>query len=198
MQSSSYVYSYSNPSTITPTYPSIGSPASPTTKRNNAKMSSAPFSLQSYLSPKRRLDTLFAIHAALSALMGVLGYLFPSSASVFFLTENEREFGVARAILRPYCSLVLAQGIMIWRARKINDGEIKRAFCSAYFICFFLSTLSLINEHWTNSGVVSGKFFGVGKILAMIGLTAGYGWFTFFQPPVVFHGLGVTHRSHHD
>lgn len=152
--------------------------------------------IQYYLSPKRRLDTLFAIHAAASLLIGTLGFLFPSAASVFFSTETEREFRVSRAILRPYCSLVLAQGLIIWRARKINDGEIKRAFVQAYFVCFLLSTLSLITEHVQNSGVVSGKLLGVGKILAMIGLTAGYGWFTFFQPPSVFTGLGMT-RSHY-
>lgn len=152
--------------------------------------------IQYYLSPKRRLDTLFAIHAAASLLIGTLGFLFPSAASVFFSTETEREFRVSRAILRPYCSLILAQGLIIWRARKINDGEIKRAFVQAYFVCFLLSTLSLIAEHMQNSGVVSGKLLGVFKILAMIGLTAGYGWFTFFQPPSVFTGLGMT-RSHY-
>ena len=152
--------------------------------------------IQYYLSPKRRLDTLFTIHAAASLLIGALGFLFPSAASVFFSTETEREFRVSRAILRPYCSLILAQGLIIWRARKINDGEIKRAFVQAYFVCFLMSTLSLIAEHIQNSGVVSGKLLGVFKILAMIGLTAGYGWFTFFQPPSVFTGLGMT-RSHY-
>ena len=152
--------------------------------------------IQYYLSPNRRLDTLFTIHAAASLLIGTLGFLFPSAASVFFSTETEREFRVSRAILRPYCSLVLAQGLIIWRARNINDGEIKRAFVQAYFVCFLLSALSLINEHVQNSGVVSGKLLGVGKILAMLGLTAGYGWFTFFQPPSVFTGLGMT-RSHY-
>lgn len=75
---------------------------------------------------------------------------------------------------------------MIWRARKINDGEIKRAFILAYFVCFLFSTLALIMEHISNEGVVDGKFFGVTKIIVMMGLTLGYGWFTFFQPPTVF------------
>eukprot|EP00562_Extubocellulus_spinifer_P018663 CAMPEP_0178596754 /NCGR_PEP_ID=MMETSP0697-20121206/31811_1 /TAXON_ID=265572 /ORGANISM="Extubocellulus spinifer, Strain CCMP396" /LENGTH=159 /DNA_ID=CAMNT_0020234343 /DNA_START=263 /DNA_END=742 /DNA_ORIENTATION=- len=104
-------------------------------------------SIEYYLSPRRRLDTLFAVHSTFSVLIGAIGFLFPSTASAFFLTENDREFRVARAILRPYCSLVLAQGFIIHRARKINDGEIKRAFVQAYFVCFLLSTMSLINEH---------------------------------------------------
>lgn len=108
--------------------------------------------LARYISPKRRLDTLFALHSTLSIIIGAIGYIYPSSASVIFLTENMREADVARAILRPYCSLVLAQGIIVWRARRINEGEIKRAFVQAYFACFFLSTVSLIIEHLNNGG----------------------------------------------
>lgn len=74
---------------------------------------------------------------------------------------------------------------MIWRARTINDPEIKRAFILAYFICFGFSTVALILEHLNNQGIVDGKFFGVMKILVMLSLTIGYGWFTFFQPPLV-------------
>ena len=74
---------------------------------------------------------------------------------------------------------------MIYRARKINDGEVKRAFVLAYFVCFGLSTVALIMEHMGNLGIVDGKFFGVMKILVMSALTGGYGWFTFFQPPLV-------------
>lgn len=153
-------------------------------------------SASSYFSPKQRLNTLFTVHAGLSIGIGILGYLFPGLGGVFFLTESDREYAVARAILRPYCSLILAQGLMIWRARKIHDGEIKRAFIQAYFVCFLLSTISLVLEHIQNSGVLSGKFFGTLKILAMIALTIGYGWFTFFQPPSVFSGLATT-RSHY-
>lgn len=154
-------------------------------------------SLAMYLSPKKRLDSLFVVHASFSILFGAIGFLFPSSAGLLFLTENDREAAVARAILRPYCSLILAQGVMIWRARNINDGAIKRAFVQAYFLCFALSTISLINEHVQNSGVLSGKFFGTLKIMAMIGLTSGYGWFTFFQPPAVFSGLASTSTNYH-
>lgn len=153
-------------------------------------------STSSYFAPKQRLNTLFTVHAGSSIAIGILGYLFPWMGGVFFLTENDREYAVARTILRPYCSLILAQGVMIWRARKIHDGEIKRAFVQAYFVCFLLSTISLILEHVQNSGVLSGKFFGTLKILAMIALTLGYGWFTFFQPPSVFSGLATTTRSH--
>mmetsp|Transcript_24835 Transcript_24835/g.50867 ORF Transcript_24835/g.50867 Transcript_24835/m.50867 type:complete len:155 (+) Transcript_24835:103-567(+) len=147
--------------------------------------------LQYYLSPRQRLDTLFMVHSMISVVVGTIGFLFPSSMGLVFLTENDREFFVARAILRPTCALVLAQGMIIHRSRKIHDGQIKRAFVQAYFVCFFLSTVALIYEHASNSGVVSGKFMGTMKILGMISLTVGYGWFTFFQPPSVFQGLAM-------
>jgi len=46
----------------------------------------------------------------------------------------------------------------------------------------------------SNQGIVDGKFFGVMKIVVMMGLTCGYGWFTFFQPPVVYSLSG--HHSY--
>jgi len=143
------------------------------------------------LSPRQRLDTLFMVHSITSIVVGLIGFVFPSTMGMIFLTESKREFSVARAILRPTCALILAQGMIIHRSRKINDGQIKRAFVQAYFVCFFLSTLSLIYEHVSNSGVVSGKFMGTMQIFGMICLTVGYGWFTFFQPPSVFQGLAM-------
>eukprot|EP00567_Pseudictyota_dubia_P009156 CAMPEP_0197432308 /NCGR_PEP_ID=MMETSP1175-20131217/387_1 /TAXON_ID=1003142 /ORGANISM="Triceratium dubium, Strain CCMP147" /LENGTH=212 /DNA_ID=CAMNT_0042960341 /DNA_START=214 /DNA_END=855 /DNA_ORIENTATION=+ len=156
----------------------------PPTRRRNGSLA---FNVNYYLQPKQRLNTLFALHAFFSVVLGAIGYIWPSLAThLFFTTESSREFGVARAILRLFCSLVAAQGVMIWKARAINDGEIKRAFVRAYFGCFLLSSLALIAEHMGNEGVVSGKFFGIVKIVAMVALTVGYGWFTFFQPPTVY------------
>jgi hypothetical protein len=147
--------------------------------------------LNYYFSPRKRLDTLFLIHSTFSIFVGVIGYIYPSSMGLIFLTETKREYFLGRAMYRPTCALILAQGLIIWKSRTINDGQIKRAFVQAYFICFFLSTCSLINEHYTNSGVVSGKFAGTLQIIFMILLTAGYAWFTFFQPPSVFQGLAM-------
>lgn len=144
-----------------------------------------------YFSPRQRLDTLFVVHAIVSVAVGTIGFLFPTSLGLVFLTETEREFNVARAIFRPTCALVLAQGLIIHQSRHIIDGAIKRAFVRAYFVCFGLSTLALVREHAANSGVVSGKFVGTMQVVFMIALTAGYGWFTFFQPPSVFQGLAM-------
>lgn len=140
-----------------------------------------------WFQPKHRLNTLFAIHAVCSVFIGVVGYLCPHAASFFFLTESTREKNVAQVIIRLFSCLITAQGIMIWKARSINDGEIKRAFVLAYFLCFLFSTLALTNEHMQDRGVVSGRFLGIMKIFSFFFLTLSYGWFTFFQPPVVFN-----------
>ena len=157
----------------------------------NSRGASPPLSY--YFLPRQRLNTLLAVHSISSFVIGTIGYLNPGTAMLFFSMESQREMGVARVLTRLYCSLVFAQGIMIWKARKINDGEIKRAFILAYFICFMGSTLATIMEHLSNEGIVDGKFFGVMKIAVMMGLTAGYGWFTFFQPPTVF---ALAHHSY--
>jgi len=151
-------------------------------------------SLDYYLSPRQRLDTLFFVHSTFSIGIGLIGYIFPSTLGLLFLTENDREYSVGRAIYRPLCALLLAQGLIVYRSRKINDGRIKHAFVQAFFILFFMATISLINEHYTNSGVVSGKFWGTIQVISMIGLTSGYAWFIFMQPPSVFRGLA----THHD
>ena len=147
--------------------------------------------LQFYFSPRQRLDTLFLVHSVTSIVVAIVGFLFPRSFGLVFLWENNREFYVLRALVKPTCALILAQGMIIYRSRKINDGQIKRAFVQAYFICFLMCTVSMIGEHVSNTGVMSGKFMGTIEIICMIFLTIGYGWFTFFQPPSVFQGLAM-------
>lgn len=152
--------------------------------------------LSYYFLPRQRLNTLLLIHSIVSFIIGGIGYLNPSSAQLFFSMESDRERGVGRILIRLHCSLIFAQGIMIYRARQINDGEIKRAFIKAYFVCFFMSSLGLIYEHMNNQGIVDGKFFGVMKIMVMVSLTVGYGWFVFMQPLVVY-SLSGQHAYRH-
>ena len=136
--------------------------------------------------PRQRLNTLLLVHSISSFVIGAIGYIFPHTAQLFFSMESDRERGVGRILTRLFSSLIFAQGIMILRARHINDPEIKRAFIRAYFVCFLCSSLALIYEHVSNQGIVDGKFFGTLKILVMLGLTCGYGWFVFMQPPIVY------------
>ena len=121
-----------------------------------------------YFSPRKRLDTLFMVHSMTSVIVGLFGYFFPWTFGKVYSWENDREFYVLRALIKPTSALILAQGIIVHRARKINDGQIKRAFVQAYFICFLMCTLALIGEHMSNTGVLSGKFMGTMKIIFMI------------------------------
>ena len=162
----------------------------------NSNIHGASPPLSYYFLPRQRLNTLLLIHSIASFAIGGVGYLNPSAAQLFFSMESGRERGVGRILTRLYCSLILAQGIMIWRARQINDGEIKRAFIKAYFVCFLMSTLALMFEHLGNQGIVDGKFFGVMKIFTMVALTSGYGWFVFMQPPMVY-SLSGSHAYRH-
>ena len=161
----------------------------------NTRGASPPLSY--YFLPRQRLNTLLFIHSIASFTIGGVGYLNPGAAQLFFSMESDRERGVGRILTRLFCSLIFAQGIMILRARHINDGEIKRAFILAYFICFLFSSIALIIEHMSNRGIVDGKFFGVMKILTFISLTVGYGWFTFYQPPLVYSLGGGAHAYRH-
>ena len=93
---------------------------------------------------------------------------------------------VASLMIQMYCALVAAQAWMIWNARKIDNGQIKKAFVHAYFGCFTATTAALVWEHLDNAGTVNGGVASAIKLIIMIMLTLGYGWFSFFQPPVVF------------
>ena len=126
-------------------------------RNNNIKGASPPISY--YFLPRQRLNTLLLIHSFASFIIGGSGYLNPSFAQLFFSLESSREKGVGRILTRLFCSLIFAQGIMIWSARQINDPEIKRAFIKSYFICFLMSSLALIYEHLSNQGIVEGSFF---------------------------------------
>jgi hypothetical protein len=70
-----------------------------------------------------------------------------------------------------------------------RDGEIKRAFVQAYFGCFLASLLAVINSHSQNDGTMRSNFFGNVKVILLVVLTIGYGWFAFFQKPKVFDGM---------
>ena len=153
--------------------------------------------LSYYFLPRQRLNTLLLIHSISSFIIGGVGYIFSSSTSLFFSLETGREIELGKIFTRLICSLIFAQGIIIWRAREVNDPEVKRAFILAYFICFLFSTLALISEHLGNKGIVEGNFFGTMKIFVFLGLTVGYGWFTFFQPPLVY-SLSGAHSYRHD
>ena len=89
-----------------------------------------------------------------------------------------------------YGALVVSQGWITWHARKIADGAVKKTIIQAYFWCFCATSFSLVLDHLYNDGTMSGGFFGTTKLIFFIGLSLGYGWFLFMQPPNVWAPLG--------
>ena len=141
--------------------------------------------LTQLFAPKQRLATLLNITWFTSLLFGISLYTFPSLSSLFLLSENERESQVARILVRLLSSQMIANGMIIYKCRRA-DGEVKRVIILVYFTSFSLGTLSLLGTHLGNNGIVSLGFFGVVKVLAMVGLSLCYGYFYYFQPPAVF------------
>ena len=117
---------------------------------------------------------------------------------------------VAHVIVRLFGALVLGQSWLVWHARKITDGEIRRAFvqvCAsraraclsagvtppplqAYFGVFTASTVALLRSHLTDP-----YWHPVRNpvcILCFGFLAVFYGWFALLQKPVVFEGLPKT------
>ena len=152
------------------------------------------------LHPKRRLKTLFLVHTYISYIFGGVAFLFPWMFGVFFTDgavhngvhhNSTNEAAVAHLMIRLFGAMWLGQGYIGQYAKTIDDGKIKLAFIKGYFMTFTAITIALIWEHLHNEGTMRGGFFGTLKLLTFIGLSVGYGWFTFFQPPSVYD-LGST------
>jgi hypothetical protein len=152
--------------------------------------------------PKRRLQTLFVIHQYISYIFGGVAFLFPWMFGVFFTdgavhngVHNAELSGggaaVAHLMIRIFGAMWLGQGYIAQFAAKIDDGKVKLAFIKAYFFTFSAIFLALVWEHLHDEGTMRGGFFGILKLMVFCGLSGGYGWFAFFQPPSVYD-LGST------
>lgn len=83
--------------------------------------------------------------------------------------------------------LVLAQGWIVWEARRVEDGYVRRALVQAYCGCFALTSLSLMRAQMTEGGGLNAwNWLGV---LVFAALSALYGWFVWGEPVYVFEGL---------
>jgi hypothetical protein len=45
-------------------------------------------------------------------------------------------------VIRLYGALILAQGLVVWNARKVADAAMRRSMITAYALCFSLTTLA--------------------------------------------------------
>ena len=135
-----------------------------------------------------------------SYIFGGIAFLFPWMFGVFFTDgavhngvhhSDHSQAAVAHLMIRLFGAMWLGQGYVAQAAKSIDDGRIKKAFIKGYFMTFSAITVALIWEHLHNAGTMTGGFFGFLKLSTFIGLSCGYGWFAFFQPPSVYD-LGST------
>lgn len=85
---------------------------------------------------RRRLDAVFAFHAVASLASGAALVAAPHS----LVAAGH----AVHATLRVYGALVLAQGWLVYRTRRVTDAFVRKTMCEAYFAAFAISTLVLL------------------------------------------------------
>lgn len=83
--------------------------------------------------------------------------------------------------------LVLAQGWIVFHARKVEDGYVRRALVQAYCGCFALTSLALLRAQLTEGGGLN--MWNWTNIVMFALLSGFYGWFVWGEPVYVFEGL---------
>ena len=148
------------------------------------------------LSQRRRLDTLFAVTALGLVLVGGAGFLVPTSWAVLFDDGAENAARHMRGrlhlkeVIRLFSAFMLGQAWVIWSARRIVDGHLRRAMTRGIFGSTALMTLVLGQAHRAARQTLSRSAHGLAFVGFFAALSLGYGWFAFCQPPAVFRGLG--------
>jgi hypothetical protein len=147
---------------------------------------------------KRQVDTLFVVHAAVSAVGGFLAFVVPHIFEWLLIHHGESlrfrgatmndDQKLTHLALRLFGALLLAQAWIVWHARKITEPETRRALVQAYFGTFVLSTVALLRAQLTEGGGFSS--WNWLTILLFAGLAGLYGVFVFLRPIKVFEGLG--------
>jgi hypothetical protein len=89
---------------------------------------------------------------------------------------------IVHLVIRLYGCLILGQGFIVWAARSMGDGDMRKALVSAYALIFGLTFLSLLRAQVTG-GMLAVNWLNVGLFGR---LCAFYSWFVFVQPPVVY------------
>mmetsp|Transcript_12154 Transcript_12154/g.15744 ORF Transcript_12154/g.15744 Transcript_12154/m.15744 type:complete len:158 (+) Transcript_12154:49-522(+) len=145
-------------------------------------------------SGKKKLDQLFVFHSVVAVFIGAFAILFPNLFYYFFHSDGivhpRHEAGcthMVSVIIRAYGCLIFIQGWIVWNARKVDDGRIRKTFVQAYFVCFVLTFMSLLRAQLTEDTLFN--FFNWLNIVMFLFLAILYGYFIFFEKISVFEGL---------
>jgi len=150
------------------------------------------------LSQRRRLDTLFVVTAVGLLVVGAAGFLVPTSWAVLFDDGAEKAARHIQGrlhlkeIIRLFSAFLMGQACVIWSARRVVDGAVRRDMTRGLFCSTVLMTVALAQAHQRATTLSRGAH-GVAFVLFFAALSLGYGWFGFYQPPAVFRGLGHEH-----
>lgn len=87
-------------------------------------------------STKKRIDTLFAGHAVMAAVLGGLAVLLPHLFEWMLIHHGEKfslrdnsdvSQKVTHLVVRLYGALILGQAWIVWHARRISEPAVRRA-----------------------------------------------------------------------
>lgn len=138
---------------------------------------------------KTRLNTLFAVHAVTAWLSGALAVGLPHVFEAFMVAHGDSEGWhpggsekIVHLVIRLYGCLILGQGFIVWSARSLGDGAMRKALVQAYALIFALMFVSLLRAQLTG-GMLVVNWLNVALFGA---LCAFYSWFVFVQPPAVY------------
>ena len=144
--------------------------------------------LKRYTGTKRRVDALFLIHAVVSGVLGLLGFLLPHLFEWVLVHHGERlslrDNGdptqkVAHLLVRCYAALISGQAWIVWHARRISDAHVRRALVQAYAGVFTATTVAFLRAQLTPGGGLT--VWNWVSIVVFGALAMGYGWFAFFE-----------------
>ncbi|ETV91881.1 hypothetical protein H310_13686 [Aphanomyces invadans] len=132
---------------------------------------------------RRRLDTLFIVHAGIAIVIGGSCLVLPHSLAMSALGASE--YGhLVHEVVRLYGALTLAQGWLVWKTRLVGDALIRKTFCQAYCLCFLLQAAALVRAQV--SSPESHSVLNWVNIIVLAALGAAYGYFVVFKTIKVF------------
>lgn len=135
------------------------------------------------------VETLFTAHAALSAILGSISFLFPHIGEYFLVPHGEvfrfrdnrnSQDQVPHLIIRLLAALLLATGALSFLMRKVKDPEARRAVVRAYSFAFALSLLAMLRSQLVrNSVLLAWNWLNIAGFAL---LTWQFGYYAWLEP----------------
>eukprot|EP00397_Hematodinium_sp_SG-2012_P057853 GEMP01072712.1.p1 GENE.GEMP01072712.1~~GEMP01072712.1.p1 ORF type:complete len:149 (+),score=28.38 GEMP01072712.1:59-505(+) len=139
---------------------------------------------------KVKLDRLFLAHAAVSCVVGIVAYVVPGLFGFClgeeFLLHHAGDGKKTDLTVRLYGALLFGQAYIVYKMRRVTEGEVRRALVQAFTAVFTASGLALTRSHFTDESIPLVNWVNMLVVWTLAGF---YGHFAFFSPPPIFRGL---------